>query len=67
MEELRASLTRHWRSNLKRAESNGLEVVEGSTEDLLDEFAELYRQMRERKEGRAGFLPSIICIRSSAS
>jgi len=57
MEELRASLTRHWRSNLKRAESIGLEVVEDSTEDLLDEFAELYRQMRERKD--AGWIPPI--------
>jgi lipid II:glycine glycyltransferase (peptidoglycan interpeptide bridge formation enzyme) len=57
MEELRGSLTRHWRSNLKRAESNGLEVLEGSTEDLLDEFAELYRQMRARKD--AGWIPPI--------
>ena len=57
LEELRGSLTRHWRSNLKRAESNGLEVLEGSTEDLLNEFAELYRQMRARKD--AGWIPPI--------
>jgi lipid II:glycine glycyltransferase (peptidoglycan interpeptide bridge formation enzyme) len=57
LDELRASLTRHWRSNLKRAESNCLEIVESSTEDLLDEFAELYRQMRERKD--AGWIPPI--------
>ncbi len=61
LDELRGSLTRHWRSNLKRAESNGLEVVEGSTEDLLDEFAELYHQMRERKD--AGWIPPIHYLR----
>ncbi len=51
MDELRVSLTRHWRSNLKRAESNCLEIIEGSGEDLLDEFAELYQQLRARKGG----------------
>jgi len=49
LDELRFSLSRHWRSNLKRAERSGLEVSEGDAEDLLDEFAELYHQMRIRK------------------
>ena len=57
LEELRGSLTRHWRSNLKRAESNGLEIVEASTEDLLGEFVGLYQQMRARKD--AGWIPPI--------
>ncbi|MGO8814045.1 MAG: lipid II:glycine glycyltransferase FemX [Terriglobia bacterium] len=61
LDELRGSLTRHWRSNLKRAESNGLEVVEDSTEELLTEFAELYRQMRARKD--AGWIPPIHYLR----
>ncbi len=49
LEELRSSLSRHWRANLKRAESNGLEVIEGVSEELLQEFAALYRQLRARK------------------
>lgn len=51
MDDLRSSLTRHWRSNLKRAETNELEVVEGFSNDLLTEFEELYRQMKVRKSG----------------
>jgi len=51
VDDLRASLTRHWRSNLKRAEHNDLETVDGFSEDLLTEFDKLYRQMKLRKAG----------------
>lgn len=57
LDELRASVSRHWRANLKRAESNGLDIFEGSTQDLLHEFTELYRQMRARKGG--GWIPPV--------
>lgn len=60
LDELRASLSRHWRANLKRAERNGLEVVEGFAEDFLDEFSQLYRQMRVRKDG---WIPPIHYLR----
>ena len=48
--DLRASLSRHWRSNLKRAEKSDLEVCEGSGEGSVDEFLALYEDMRRRKE-----------------
>lgn len=61
IEELRMSLTRHWRANLKKAEANGLEILEGPTEDLIDQFTELYRQMRARKGRR--WIPPIYYLR----
>lgn len=55
IEDLRASLTRHWRHNLKLAEKNGLEIAEGSADDLTREFLGLYDEMRARKTG--GWIP----------
>ena len=49
MEQLRASLSRHWRYNLKLAEKNELEVCEGFTDDLINDFLALYADMRRRK------------------
>ena len=57
IEELRASLKRHWRHNLNVAEKNGLEIAEGTTEDLATEFLGLYNEMRARKSG--GWIPPI--------
>jgi len=57
LEELRASLTRHWRHNLKEAEKNNLEIVEGSTKELAATFSGLYAEMRARKSG--GWIPPI--------
>lgn len=55
-EELRASLTRHWRHNLKIAEKNGLEIAEGTSPELVREFHALYTEMRSRKNG---WIPAI--------
>lgn len=57
LEELKASLKRSWRQNLKVAGKNGLEIAEGSTDDLTKEFLGIYEQMRARKTG--GWIPPI--------
>jgi lipid II:glycine glycyltransferase (peptidoglycan interpeptide bridge formation enzyme) len=57
IEELKASLKRHWRHNLKLAEKNALEIEEGSTDDLANEFLGVYEEMRARKSG--GWIPPI--------
>jgi hypothetical protein len=49
LEELRKSLKRTWRQNLERAERSGLKVVGGTSDELLETFTALYRQMRARK------------------
>jgi hypothetical protein len=49
MDELRMSLSRHWRYNLKLAEKGDLEVREGLTDALMEDFATLYEDMRRRK------------------
>ncbi|MGO8786801.1 MAG: lipid II:glycine glycyltransferase FemX [Terriglobia bacterium] len=49
MDELRASLSRHWRYNLRLAEKNELEVREGFTDALIEDFFTLYDDMRQRK------------------
>jgi len=52
IEELRASLRPHWRRQLKSAERNGLEILEGSGDELFEMFTEIYRETVSRK----GFL-----------
>ncbi len=49
MDELRMSLTKHWRYDLRRAEAHNLEIVDGTSDSLAGEFAELYSQMRALK------------------
>jgi peptidoglycan pentaglycine glycine transferase (the first glycine) len=56
MDELRTSLSRHWRYNLKLAEKNELDVREGFTDELMEDFATLYEDMRGRK-GRENIPP----------
>ncbi len=62
LDALRASLTKHWRQNLKIAEKNNLEVLEGQSSALLDEFLGLYAEMRARK---VGWIPSIAFFRTA--
>lgn len=61
--DLRASLTRHWRHNLKVAEKNDLVISEGCAEDLVRDFSDLYRQMRRRKQSaeipNIDYLPAV--------
>jgi hypothetical protein len=49
LDELRRSLKRQWKQNLRRAERNQLEIIEGADDDLAEVFLRLYREMRRRK------------------
>jgi len=50
MEELRSNLHKRWRSRLKKGEQRGFEIVEGTGDDLFLQFAEIYREMCQRKQ-----------------
>lgn len=47
--DMRAGLRSNWRGHLKKAESNGLEIVQGTSPDLLKEVCALYGEMHQRK------------------
>jgi hypothetical protein len=49
LEKLRAGLRPHWHRYLKVAERNELEIVEGSEDELFEEFVKIYREMVARK------------------
>jgi lipid II:glycine glycyltransferase (peptidoglycan interpeptide bridge formation enzyme) len=53
LDELRASLRPTWRRNLVLSERNNLSVVEGTSTELFDAFATLYRESLTRKRGVA--------------
>lgn len=46
---LREGLRPHWHRDLKAAERNGLEVVEGCEDELFETFLRIYREMVSRK------------------
>jgi len=50
LEELRTSMQRQWRNNLKKAEKNGLSLVEGNDMELYDMFYKIYQEMHARKK-----------------
>ena len=54
IEELRKNLLQKWRYNLKKAEKNGLEVVEGTNAELYQIFLKLMPEMLERKRLNIG-------------
>ena len=47
--DLREGLRPHWRRQLKLAERNGLEIVEGSEDQLFEMFSKIYGEMEARK------------------
>jgi len=49
LEILREGMARNWKRSLKHAENCGLEVIEGSDEELVDEFVKIYNEMVSRK------------------
>lgn len=49
IDELRDGMMAHWKRELKVAERNGLEIVEGTDEELFDTFIKMYREMVSRK------------------
>lgn len=46
---LHQGMSRNWKRNLKRAEENNLEVVEGSSDDLVEDIQSIYMEMVSRK------------------
>lgn len=50
VEELRRRLSSRWRRQLNIAERNGLEILEGQTDELYLQFLALYREMFARKQ-----------------
>jgi len=55
IEELRKNLIRNWRNHLNRAEKNGLNIIEGSSDDLYKVFLNLLTEMLDRKR----FVPGV--------
>ena len=49
LDEIRKGLDRKWRNQLKRAEGNDLEIVEGQGDDIWTVFTGVYREMMARK------------------
>lgn len=49
LEELYDGMKPHWKRELKVAGKNGLEIIEGTGEDLFDAFIGIYREMVSRK------------------
>jgi hypothetical protein len=46
---LREGMARNWKRNLKAAEQNDLEVIEGSSVEMFEAFIAVYKQMVSRK------------------
>jgi lipid II:glycine glycyltransferase (peptidoglycan interpeptide bridge formation enzyme) len=49
LDELRSGMKAHWQRELKIAERNNLEVIEGTGPDLFNDFVKIYREMVSRK------------------
>lgn len=50
LETLRKNLDQKWRNQLNRAEKNGLNIIEGTDDNLFQKFTVLYKEMLERKK-----------------
>ena len=48
--DLRGAVQRQWRNNLKKAEKNGLHIIEGHDIALYEMFSQIYREMHARKK-----------------
>jgi len=49
-EELRKGLAQKWRNALNKAEKSNLHVIEGTEEELIEDFILIYRDLVERKK-----------------
>lgn len=49
LEELHGGMNAHWKRELKVAEKNKLEVLEGTEDELFAEFIKIYQEMVSRK------------------
>lgn len=50
LDELRESMGGNWKRNLKAAERNGLEIIEGTEDELFKRFIHIYKEMVSRKK-----------------
>jgi lipid II:glycine glycyltransferase (peptidoglycan interpeptide bridge formation enzyme) len=50
LDDLRKQLHSRWRNYLKAAEKTGFTIVEGTADELYDQFTVLYREMMARKQ-----------------
>lgn len=50
LDSLYEGMAKHWRRNLRRAQRAELEIVEGTGENLFEEFLGIYREMVSRKK-----------------
>lgn len=46
---LHQGMSRNWKRNLKRAEENDLEIIEGSSDNLVQDVESIYKEMVSRK------------------
>jgi lipid II:glycine glycyltransferase (peptidoglycan interpeptide bridge formation enzyme) len=54
LEEIRSNLSKNWRKHLNKAEKKGLEVIEGTDQNLFESVVRLYREMLLRKAFEPG-------------
>lgn len=47
--ELREGMNSHWKRELKVAEKNDLEFIEGTSDELMDNFIQIHSEMASRK------------------
>jgi lipid II:glycine glycyltransferase (peptidoglycan interpeptide bridge formation enzyme) len=50
LSSIREGMASHWKRELKVAEKNKLQLVEGTSEELFDRFIEMYKEMVSRKK-----------------
>ncbi|MCB0748065.1 MAG: peptidoglycan bridge formation glycyltransferase FemA/FemB family protein [Ignavibacteriales bacterium] len=50
LEDLRKGLDQKWRNQLNAAEKNSIEIVDGYNDFLIDEFAEIFKTMADKKK-----------------
>jgi Acetyltransferase (GNAT) domain len=50
LDELHGGLGKNWKRNLKLANRGGLELIEGTSEDLFEAFLGIYKEMVSRKK-----------------
>lgn len=50
VDEIRKSFRGNWRGHLNKAEKNGLQIVEGDSDELYSAFTSLYKEMHQRKK-----------------
>jgi Acetyltransferase (GNAT) domain len=49
LDDLRKGLEQKWRNCLNRAEKNGLQIIQGTDDAILDKFLKIYYEMSARK------------------